>query len=151
MSANLKFVAAETPEHQLLINGKRTPGASTLDVINPATGKLLTRCARANQAQVDEAIAAAKQAFPGWAATPIETRRKALLKIADALEARTPEFAKLLTQEQGKPLAFAAYEIGGSVAMIRAFAAMDLPTKILRETDSERIVQYHAPLGVVAG
>ena len=34
--------------------------------------------------------------------------------------------------------------------MIRAFAAMDLPTKILRETDSERIVQYHAPLGVVA-
>jgi len=141
---------AESPEYQLLINGQRTPGATTLDVINPATGKLLTRCARADQAQVDAAIAAAKQAFPAWAATPIDTRRKALLKIADALEARTPEFAKLLTQEQGKPLAFAAYEIGGSVAMIRAFAAMDLPTKILRETDSERIVQYHAPLGVVA-
>jgi len=81
---------------------------------------------------------------------PDRNAQKGVAEIADALEARTPEFARLLTQEQGKPLAFAAYEIGGSVAMIRAFAAMDLPTKILRENDSERIVQYHAPLGVVA-
>jgi len=55
-----------------------------------------------------------------------------------------------LTEEQGKPLALAGYEVGGSVAMIRAFVAMDLPVKILRENDSERIVQQHAPLGVVA-
>ena len=150
MSANPKFVPAESPEYQMLINGRRTPGASTLDVINPATGKVLTSCARADQAQVDAAIAAARQAFPAWAATPIETRRQALLKIADALEARIQDFAKVLTQEQGKPLSFAAYEIGGSVAMIRAFAAMDLPSKILKENDTTRIVQHHAPLGVVA-
>ena len=106
MSANPKFVPAESPDYQLLINGKRTPGATTLDVINPATGKLLTRCARADQAQVDAAVAAAKQAFPGWAATPIETRRKALLKIADALEARTAEFAKLLTRGAGQAAGF---------------------------------------------
>jgi acyl-CoA reductase-like NAD-dependent aldehyde dehydrogenase len=55
-----------------------------------------------------------------------------------------------LTQEQGKPLAAATHEVGGSVAMIRAFAAMDLPVKVLRENDSERIVQQRAPLGVVA-
>jgi acyl-CoA reductase-like NAD-dependent aldehyde dehydrogenase len=85
---------------ELLINGKRTPGASTLDVINPATGKLLTQCARADQAQVDAAVAAAKQAFPAWAATPIETRRQALLQIAAALESRTPEFARLKGLEE---------------------------------------------------
>jgi acyl-CoA reductase-like NAD-dependent aldehyde dehydrogenase len=122
----------------------------TLDVINPATGRLLTRCARAGKAQLDAAVAAAKLAFPAWSATPIQGRRQALLKIAAALEARSAEFARLLTQEQGKPLAAATHEVGGSVAMIRAFAAMDLPVKILRENDSERIVQQRAPLGVVA-
>ncbi len=139
-----------THEFRLLINGQRTPGAATLDVINPATGKLLTTCARADRAQLDAAVAAAKSAFPGWAATPIAQRREALLKIASALSARSAEFARLLTEEQGKPLALANGEIAGSVAMIHAFAAMDLPNKVLRETERERIVQQHAPLGVVA-
>src|ERR1700733_4525010 len=150
MSANPKMLQGASPEYHLLINGQLIPGATTLDVINPATGKLLTRCARADKAQLDAAVAAAKAAFPAWAATPIESRRQALGRIADALEARSAEFARLLTEEQGKPLALAGYEVGGSVAMIRAFVAMDLPVKILRENDSERIVQQHAPLGVVA-
>ena len=132
MSANPKMLQGAGPEYQLLINGQLIPGATTLDVINPATGKLLTRCARADKAQLDAAVAAAKTAFPSWAATPIETRRQALRAIADALEARSAEFARLLTEEQGKPLAHAGYEIGGSVAMIRAFVAMDLPVRILR-------------------
>ncbi len=150
MSANPKVVQAELPDYQLIINGRHVAGAATLDVINPATAKLLTRCARADKAQLDAAVAAAKQAFPAWAATPIESRRQTLLRIADAFEARTDEFARVLTQEQGKPLMFAKYEIGGAVAMIRAFCAMDLPSRILRETETERIVQHHAPLGVVA-
>src|SRR6202140_3159659 len=150
MSANPKILQGTTPEYNLVINGRLIAGATTLDVINPATGQLLTRCARADKAQLDAAVSAAKLAFPAWSATPIESRRQTLLRIADALEARSAEFARLLTQEQGKPLALAAHEVGGSVAMIRAFAAMDLPVKILRENDSERIVQQYAPLGVVA-
>ncbi len=133
-----------------MINGQLVAGAATLDVINPATGKLLTRCARADKAQLDAAVLAAKNAFPAWSTTPIEMRRQILLKVAAAFEARSGEFARLLTEEQGKPLAHAAYEIGGAVAMIRAFAAMDLPAKVLRENAVERIVQLHVPLGVVA-
>jgi acyl-CoA reductase-like NAD-dependent aldehyde dehydrogenase len=150
MSANPKPPHAPAPAFQLVIDGKLTPGASTLDVINPATGKLLRTCARADEAQLDAAVAAAKKAFPRWSATPIESRRQTLLKIADALAARSNEFAQLLTEEQGKPLAHAAGELAGSIAMIQAFAAMDLPVKVLRENDVERIVQIHAPLGVVA-
>ena len=150
MSANFKMSQGAADEFQLMIDGQRVPGALALDVINPATGKLLTRCARADRAQLDAAVSAAKRAFTAWSTSPIQSRRQALLKIADAFEARSAEFARLLTQEQGKPLAHAAYEVGGSVAMIRAFAAMDLPSRILRETDAERIVQEHAPLGVVA-
>ena len=56
----------------------------------------------------------------------------------------------MLTQEQGKPLGMAKYEIGGAIAMIRAFAAMDLPVKVLKETDGTKIVMQHSPLGVVA-
>jgi acyl-CoA reductase-like NAD-dependent aldehyde dehydrogenase len=150
MSANLQTLQSPGPEYPLLINGRLVAGAMTLDVINPATGRSLARCARADKAQLDAAVAAAKLAFPAWSAAPIQARRQALLRIAAALEARGAEFARLLTQEQGKPLAAAAHEVGGSVAMIRAFAAMDLPVKILRDNASERIVQQRAPLGVVA-
>jgi acyl-CoA reductase-like NAD-dependent aldehyde dehydrogenase len=150
MSAIPNMLRGTNQEFRLPINGGLTPGATTLDVINPATGKLLATCARADKAQLDAAVAAAKAAFATWSATPIQRRREALVKIADALAARSAEFAKLLTQEQGKPLAHATGEIAGSVAMIRAFAAMDLPLKVLRENERERIVQQHAPLGVIA-
>lgn len=150
MSAIPKIPQDATHEFRLLINGQLVPGAATLEVINPATGKRLTTCARADKAQLDAAVAAAKSAFTSWSVTPIEKRRAALLKIADALAAQSADFARLLTQEQGKPLAHATGEIAGSVAMIRAFAAMDLPLKVLRENERERIVQQHAPLGVVA-
>jgi acyl-CoA reductase-like NAD-dependent aldehyde dehydrogenase len=150
MSANPKMLPDTSQEFRLLINGRLTPGATTLDVINPATGKLLMTCARADKAQLDAAVAAAKAAFAAWSATPIQTRREALIRIADALAARSAQFARLLTQEQGKPLAHAIGEMAGSVAMIRAFVAMDLPLKVLRENERERIVQQHAPLGVVA-
>ncbi len=82
----------------------------------------MTTCARADKAQLDAAVAAAKAAFKTWSATTLEERRQILVKIADALAARSNEFARLLTEEQGKPLAHAAGEMGGAVAMIRAFA-----------------------------
>ncbi len=150
MSANPKVLQSTTPEYQLVINGQLVAGAATLDVVNPATGKVLAQCARADKAQLNAAVAAAKSAFPSWSATPIASRRQLLLRIADAFEARSAEFARLLTQEQGKPLAHAGFEVQGAVAMIRAFAAMDLPDKVLRENASVRIVQQHAPLGVIA-
>jgi acyl-CoA reductase-like NAD-dependent aldehyde dehydrogenase len=73
-----------------------------------------------------------------------------LNRLADALAGAGDAFANLLTQEQGKPLSQSAREIDRSVAVIRAFAAMDLPLKVLKETDAVRIVQQRTPLGVVA-
>jgi acyl-CoA reductase-like NAD-dependent aldehyde dehydrogenase len=150
VSANPKVVQGTARDFNLVIDGRSTPGAATLDVINPATGRLLRTCARADETQLNAAVAAAKAAFPAWAATPIEKRREALMKIAAALAERSAEFARLLTQEQGKPLVHATGEIAGSVGLINAFAAMDLPVKVLRDNESERIIQLRAPLGVVA-
>ena len=150
MSANPKTVEAAAPQFDLVINGKLVPGASRLDVVNPATGQPFVTCARADKAQLEAAIAAAKAAFPSWSRTPLEQRRQHLLRIADAVEARSAEFARLLTQEQGKPLAIANREMKGALASIRRYASLDLPTKILKETDKEKVIRQQAPLGVVA-
>src|SRR5271170_875324 len=99
MSANPKLMQSATHDFRLLINGRLTPGAATLEVVNPATGKLLTKCARADRAQLDAAVAAAKKAFATWSLTTLAQRRETLVKIADALAARSSEFARLLTEE----------------------------------------------------
>jgi acyl-CoA reductase-like NAD-dependent aldehyde dehydrogenase len=148
MNAQLQTYPAS--EFNLLINGRLVPGASTFDVINPATEDLLAACPRADLNQLNQAVAAAKAAFPAWAATPIAERRRLLLQFADAIGANMDDIARVLTQEQGKPLGAAKYEIGGAIHMIQTFAAMDLPSKVLKEGDGSRIVQHHVPLGVVA-
>jgi acyl-CoA reductase-like NAD-dependent aldehyde dehydrogenase len=135
--------------YKMLINGKLVDGAMTLDVLNPATGGVLATCPRADEAQLDEAVAAAKAAFPAWSALSFSDRRKKLEAIADALESRTNEFAWLLTQEQGKPIAQATGEVIGAIAGMRAFAAAEVETMTVRETDKERIIEQRTPLGVV--
>ena len=88
-------------DFRLLINGKLVEGAGTLDVINPATGRTLTEAPRADQAQLEGAVAAAKAAFPRWSATPLLQRSALLVRLAEALETDQNDFARLLTQEQG--------------------------------------------------
>ena len=112
---------------RLLINGKLVPGDSTMPVINPATEESIGDCPRASRQQLDQAVAAAKAAFPGWSATPIGERRKLLVQIADRIDAHQAELARLLTQEQGKPLADATGEVAGMSAFFRYFASLDLP------------------------
>jgi acyl-CoA reductase-like NAD-dependent aldehyde dehydrogenase len=149
MSANPKSVQP-SHEFQLLINGRKVPGAQQLEVINPATGKVFAHCARANLAQLEEAVAAAKAAFPAWSRLPITERRALLQKVAAALQERSEEFARLLTQETGKPLASAQREVKGAIGLTRVYAALDLPSKVLKQNEHGRVVRQQAPLGVVA-
>ncbi len=137
-------------DFKLLINGELVQGASVMDVINPATGEAFTQCPRADEGQLNAAVAAAKAAFPAWAAKPWEERAGLLNKLADALEARSQEFAELLTKEQGKPLDQANYEIMGCIFTLRGFAEMTLEPEVLRDANGNRVVEYRAPLGVVA-
>ena len=137
-------------EFKLLINGKLVSGTATLDVINPATEEVLAEAPRADRAQLDEAIAAAKATFPAWSAKPIRERGALLVKLADALEARQDEFARLLTLEQGKPLSEAHWEIDFTIGIIRHYATLDLPNEVLKEDARQKIVRQHIPLGVVA-
>ena len=134
---------------KLLINGAMVAGDATMDVINPATEEPVATCARASMAQLDQAVAAAKAAFPAWSKTSIEDRRKALIAMADAIQANIPELARLLTQEQGKPLEAAMGEIFGASAFFRYFASLDLPARVIQDTAEGKIEIRRKPLGVI--
>lgn len=136
--------------YRLLIDGELVEGAGSLDVVDPATGAVFERCARADAGQLDQAVAAAKRAFPGWSALGHDERAEYLQRFADAIEARFEEFCTLLTREQGKPTPQAEFEIGGTIAALRHFAGQDLPVEVVRETEEELILDQRMPLGVVA-
>jgi acyl-CoA reductase-like NAD-dependent aldehyde dehydrogenase len=137
-------------DFKLLINGRLVPGASTLDVLNPATEEVVAACPTASVDQLNEAVAAAKAAFPAWSKRPLKERAELLNKLAGAMFARQEEFARLLTQEQGKPLPMAMWEVGGTAAGLQYFASLDLPEKVLKDDAETKIILQHAPLGVVA-
>jgi acyl-CoA reductase-like NAD-dependent aldehyde dehydrogenase len=136
--------------YRMIINGRRVPGAGTLEVIDPATEAVLAICPRADRKQLNEAVAAANSAFAGWAAVPIGERRRLLLQATEAVEARADELAQLLTSEQGKPVAEARGEIAGSVYLMRAIANIDLATEVLKDDDTGRVIAHYTPLGAVA-
>jgi len=138
-----------TMEFKLLIDGDLVEGADSLAVINPATGEPFATCARADAAQLERAVAAAKRAFPEWRDGGQPRRQELLHKLADAMEARADEFARLLTQEQGKPLAQAQFEVGGSIAAFRHFGAQVLHPETLVDEPDSLVVEHYAPLGVV--
>ncbi|WP_176593213.1 aldehyde dehydrogenase family protein [Sphingobium sp. EM0848] len=137
------------PEYKLLINGRLVDGAGAMDVINPATEEVLASCPHASEAQLDQAVAAAKAAFPAWARTPIEQRRQAILRLADAIHADAGPLARLLTEEQGKPLPEAEAEIAYSEAFIRQMATHELPVRVLEDNNNRRVEVQRRPLGVV--
>lgn len=136
-------------EYRLLINGQLVDGDLSMDVINPATEEVVARCPRASEAQLEAAVAAAKAAFPAWSATPIETRRNVLIAMAERIEANADMIARILTQEQGKPIADATGEVYGAAIYFRYFAGLDLPVETIEETPERRVEVHHRPLGVV--
>ena len=135
----------------LLIDGALVAGAATLPVINPATGAVWTEVPRASAEQAEQAISAARAAQPAWARVPLKERQAALSTLADAVEADSEAFARTIVMEQGKPLAEATAEVAYTVFFLRAFAAKDLPSQIIRDDEGLRVELHHKPLGVVAG
>ncbi|ADB50670.1 aminobutyraldehyde dehydrogenase [Conexibacter woesei] len=89
------------------VDGASVPprDGQTEEIVNPATGETIAIAPLSGAADVDAAVAAARAAFGGWAATPPGERALALLRIADAIEARGEELARLESADAGKPFA----------------------------------------------
>jgi acyl-CoA reductase-like NAD-dependent aldehyde dehydrogenase len=135
--------------YKLLIDGELVDGDDVMDVINPATEEVVSSCPRASVRQLNQAVAAAKAAFPGWAKESIEERKAALNTIADIIEFNAKDLARLLTQEQGKPLSDAKSEVYGAVGFFRYFASLDLAGKTIDAGPARRVETRRNPLGVI--
>ncbi|MEU3461794.1 gamma-aminobutyraldehyde dehydrogenase [Streptomyces sp. NPDC006733] len=107
------------------INGEFRDAADgrTTDVVNPATGEVYATAPLSAAADVDAAMAAAEAAFPAWRDATPAARQRALLKAADAIEARADELVAVESENTGKPLGLtASEELPPMVDQIRFFA-----------------------------
>lgn len=98
-------------------------GGTYIDNYEPATGKVYSLVPDSDAADVQQAVEAAKAAFPAWSAMPHEQRMLLLLKVADGIEKRMDEFVAAESKDNGKPLKLArAVDIPRAVSNFRFFA-----------------------------
>ena len=138
------------------IDGRRVAGRSgrTGAVFNPATGEQTGSVALASAEEVREGVAAAKKAFPEWAAATPLRRARILNRFLRILEERTDELAAVITAEHGKVLSDAKGEIQRGMEVVEfATAAPHLLKGEVTENVGTRVDSHSVrqPLGVVAG
>jgi malonate-semialdehyde dehydrogenase (acetylating)/methylmalonate-semialdehyde dehydrogenase len=147
---------SQSPIVNHFINGQVVEGKSGRlhPVYNPATGEVSKQVTLANKAEVEQAIAAAKAAFPAWSATPAMRRARVMFKFKELIEQHMDELAAMVTAEHGKTLSDAK----GSI--IRGIEAVEVSCGIpnlLKGWFSEDVgagVDCHTirqPLGVCVG
>jgi succinate-semialdehyde dehydrogenase/glutarate-semialdehyde dehydrogenase len=112
------------PDTELFINGCWIAGSGgrAVDVLDPATGNVIGRVSVAERDQLEAAAGAAGAAFGVWRDTSVLERSNVLRRAAGALREQAAETARILTLEQGKPLAEARAEIATSADILDWFA-----------------------------
>jgi len=123
--AELTRLALARPEllrEAAYINGEWVTSSSTLQVINPATGRPLGTVPALGATEATQAVAAAHRAFASWRAKSAGERASILRRWHQAIVASTEDLARLMTAEQGKPLAEARGEIAYAASFIEWFA-----------------------------
>ncbi|PIK74349.1 methylmalonate-semialdehyde dehydrogenase (CoA acylating), partial [Methylobacterium frigidaeris] len=138
------------------VGGSQVAGRSgrTTPVFNPATGEQSAEVALASAEEVGAAVAAARAAFPAWAATPPLRRARILNKFLRLLEERIDELAAVITAEHGKVLSDAKGEIQRGMEVVEfATGAPQLLKGEITENVGTRVDSHslRQPLGVVAG
>ncbi|WP_343293395.1 CoA-acylating methylmalonate-semialdehyde dehydrogenase [Vandammella animalimorsus] len=146
----------KAPTVKLLINGQFVESKTTewREVINPATQEVLARVPFATQDEINQAVAAAKEAFKTWRKTPIGARARIFLKYQELIRANMKELAALLTAEQGKTLpdaegdVFRGLEVVEHAASVGNLQLGELANNVANGVDTYTLLQ---PLGVCAG
>ncbi|WP_425403741.1 NAD-dependent succinate-semialdehyde dehydrogenase [Hwanghaeella sp.] len=138
------------------INGAWTDGANgaTYPVINPATQERLADVARCSASETTQAIEAAAAAQPAWAARTGKERAAIMRKWFDLMMANQDDLAKIMTMEQGKPLAEAKGEVAYAASFIEWFgeeAKRLYGDTIPQHRADNRILVIKQPIGVTAG
>jgi acyl-CoA reductase-like NAD-dependent aldehyde dehydrogenase len=141
-------------EYLLCVGGQWRPGRSpSVPAVSPGSGETFAMVATADRADVDDAVRAAARAWPAWAARSAFERADWCEQVAAQICARRDELARLLTLDQGKPLAAEAYDEVGELAEYFRMAAADarrldgaFPPSV---SAGRRVITARVPLGVV--
>ncbi len=138
------------------IGGGRTEGRGTRrsDVFDPSTGAVARQVVQGTAGDVDDAVQAARAAFPGWAATPPLVRARVMFRFRDLLERNAKALAAIITAEHGKVLSDALGEVTRGMEVVEyATAAPELLKGDFTEQAGRDIDAWsmRQPLGVVAG
>jgi malonate-semialdehyde dehydrogenase (acetylating) / methylmalonate-semialdehyde dehydrogenase len=139
-----------------LIGGtfRESSGSQIDDIPDPATGETIARLPHSTGEEIDQAVAAAREAFPEWADTPPPDRAQVLFRLKALLEEHFEELSLLVTQENGKTLPEARGEVRRGIEVVDL--ACGAPT-LLMGTSLDQIAggideeAIRFPVGVVAG
>ena len=143
------MTTTETASPVMTIDGAPAATEATFGVINPATGDVFDQAPECTRDQLDAAMQAAATAFRTWRLNEA-SRRQLLGACADAITTHADELARMLTLEQGKPLAKAAAEISGAARWCTYTARLEIPVELALDNDRVRVEVRRRPYGVVA-
>ncbi|MEV6343086.1 aldehyde dehydrogenase family protein [Actinoplanes sp. NPDC051851] len=149
------IAAGVKPRTDAFIDGGFVPAADgrRLPSVDPATGAVLAEVAACGAQDVDRAVAAARRAFPGWAATPPGERKAVLLRLASLVRANADELAVLDSLDAGKLIGdTATVDVPGSAAILQWYAeTIDKAYgEIAPTARGDLALVSREPLGVVA-
>ncbi len=127
----------------------KSASSAVIELVNPATEDVMGHVPEASDDDVDRAVDAARQAFAGWAATPVDERAKFVQRMADALVARLTDIGLLVAEEVGCPLSFATLvQVGGPLMVMASYAEVARTFPFEEEVGLSLVVRE--PVGVVA-
>jgi acyl-CoA reductase-like NAD-dependent aldehyde dehydrogenase len=136
-------------DYRMTIGGKLVDSAAKIDVFNPATGAAFATAPDCSDAQLDEAVAAARAAFKPWRALPIAERQALVRKAGEVLLANAGDLARLFTHEQGRPVDAAKQEIQLGGNWLVQVSEMTPPVHVSEDSDKQFIETRYVPLGVI--
>ncbi|MDR0136870.1 aldehyde dehydrogenase [Metabacillus idriensis] len=143
-------------QHKLYINGEYINSTSeeTIDVVNPATEKVISRIFAGTEDDANKAIEAAYEAQKKWEKVPSADRGKIVRELGDKLKERRETFIELLSEEQGKPYEQASGEVDTAIDYFYYMSewARRIEGEIIpSDRPNENILMFRKPIGVVAG
>lgn len=134
----------------MTIGGMPATASASLEVRNPATGAVIAAVPDASEAELNAAVAAAREAFTAWRHTPWEERAAIVSRIGDTIALNAAELSGMLTCEQGKPTDQAITEIMTAAHWLRSTATLTLPDRATEAAPGRKHITRYVPIGVVA-
>jgi len=145
---------SELSSYDLFIDGETVPSITgeQFETVNPATGEVFARVARAREEDVDSAISAAKNALPEWRSMAPEERGRLLSNLAELIRERQESLAQLETKDNGKPISHAQADVETCARYFEYYAgaADKVQGNSIPLTDKYVDYTVKEPLGVTA-